>query len=76
MSEPVALVVDWVRCQGHGTCVELLPEVLERDDWGFPIVDSSPIEDETWLRQAKRAVATCPRLALLIEETAKPIQPE
>ncbi len=38
------------------------------DDWGFPIVDQRPIDSETLLGHAQRAVATCPRLALLIEE--------
>jgi ferredoxin len=31
-------------------------------------LDSRPIEDETLNGYAQRAVATCPRLALLIEE--------
>jgi len=32
------------------------------------VVDSRPIEDETLLGHAQRAVTTCPRLALLLEE--------
>jgi ferredoxin len=40
------------------------------DDWGYPVVDSRPIDDEEWLRHASRAVATCPRLALQLEGVA------
>ena len=30
--------VDWTRCDGHGACAELLPELLTTDEWGFPLV--------------------------------------
>ena len=65
------LRVNPVLCDAYGYCAEVLPELITRDDWGFPVLDSQPIEDENVLRLAHRAVATCPRLALLIEE-AKP----
>jgi ferredoxin len=55
-------------CDGVGYCAEIVPELISMDDWGFPMVDSRPIDDETLLSHARRAVATCPRLALLIEE--------
>ena len=56
-------------CDGVGYCAEIVPELIALDDWGYPIVDSRAIEDEELLRHAQRAVATCPRLALLLEET-------
>jgi hypothetical protein len=31
------LHVDWTRCDGHGLCADLLPEVLIRDEWGYPV---------------------------------------
>ena len=31
------LVVDWVACDGRGLCVELVPELLTADDWGYPV---------------------------------------
>jgi len=31
------LGVDWSACDGRGWCVELLPEVLVRDRWGYPL---------------------------------------
>ena len=57
-------------CEGYGYCAELVPELITLDDWGFPIVSSRDIADEGLLNLSRRAVATCPRLALMIEESA------
>jgi ferredoxin len=64
------LRVNPVLCDGYGYCAEIVPEVISLDDWGFPIVSSRPIDDDDLLRLADRAVATCPRLALLLENVA------
>ena len=57
------LVVDPIMCDGHGMCFELLPELIELDDWGYPILRSPEVP--TYLETyAQRAVATCPVLAL------------
>jgi ferredoxin len=60
------LVVNPILCDAYGHCAELLPELIELDDWGYPI-----IADETVPRhlhtEARRAVAACPRLALRLE---------
>jgi ferredoxin len=63
------LRVNPILCDGVGYCAEIVPELITLDDWGFPIVQERAIEDSTLLRHAQRAVATCPRLALLLEET-------
>ena len=60
------LVVNPVLCDAAGYCAELVPELITLDDWGYPIVPREPIEDETVLRHAQRAVAQCPRAALLL----------
>jgi ferredoxin len=57
------LVIDRIACDGFGLCAELLPELLELDDWGYPIVKSAAVPDAL-LDHAKRAVALCPVLAL------------
>jgi ferredoxin len=62
------LRVNPILCNGFGYCAEIVPELISLDDWGFPIVSSRTIEDENLLHLARRAVTTCPRLALLIEE--------
>jgi ferredoxin len=62
------LRVNPVLCDGFGYCAEIVPELISLDDWGFPILDSRPIDDDKLLHLAERAVATCPRLALLFDE--------
>ena len=56
------LRVDWPACQARGLCHELLPEVVELDEWGYPIV-TGEISEEL-LSDARAAVRGCPRLAL------------
>jgi ferredoxin len=61
------LHVDWTRCDGRGLCTELLPDVLARDDWGYPLArDGSrePTIPPDVAKFAKAAVKRCPRLAL------------
>ena len=58
-------------CTGYGYCAEIVPELISVDDWGYPIVSKSQIESDELLKLARRAIATCPRLALLIEESAE-----
>jgi ferredoxin len=63
-----SMVVDPTACSAYGYCASLLPERIELDDWGFPIVNSQPIEDQHLYGLARRAVATCPRVALTLVE--------
>lgn len=60
------LRVNPILCDAHGHCAELLPELIELDEWGYPIVASEPVPPEL-TRDARRAVSICPRLALAIE---------
>jgi len=50
-------------------CAELLPEVIELDRWGYPVV-VSPAIPRSLLEYARRAARACPTLALLVEEKA------
>jgi ferredoxin len=65
------LRVNPILCDGYGYCAEIVPERIALDDWGFPIVGAESIRDEEVLNHARRAVGTCPRLALLLEESAQ-----
>lgn len=61
----VKLHIDWTACDGRGLCVELLPELLGRDDWGYPIVaERGAAVPLTLIDAAKEAVAACPKRAL------------
>lgn len=59
------LNVDWTRCDGHGLCAYLLPELVQLDRYGYPVIMDSDIP--VWLeRDVQRAVAMCPALALRV----------
>jgi len=60
------LRVDWPNCKARGLCRELLPEVVEIDEWGYPVVTDTVSDD--LLADARAAVRACPRLALRIVE--------
>jgi ferredoxin len=61
VSDP-RLRVDWPRCAGRGVCHELLPELVDLDDWGFPVV--AQLVPRELLGPAREAVRMCPQLAL------------
>lgn len=66
------LHVDWIRCRGRGICYELLPDLLDVDDWGYPLSrtgDAHPVVPDASAVDAETAVHDCPRLALrLLDE--------
>lgn len=73
------LHIDWTSCDGRGLCAELLPGVLDRDDWGYPVARGKVGRDRTDvpLREADReaareAVSLCPKLALSLLEPTPP----
>jgi ferredoxin len=62
------LGVNPIACLGHGLCAELFPERVQLDDWGYPIVDGTPVP-RSLEPHMRRAVAACPTLALRIQES-------
>jgi ferredoxin len=57
------LMVDWVRCEGHGLCAHLVPELIHLDSNGFPVIMNIAVPP--WLeKDAAHAVEMCPALAL------------
>ena len=65
--KPQTIRVDPIACDGHGLCAELFPERIRLDDWGYPIIDPTPIGSGL-AGHARRAVAQCPKLALRLEQ--------
>ncbi len=65
------LVVDPVACDGAGLCAELLPERIHVDPWGFPIIEPGELPDPL-LDLARRAVTSCPRVALTLVRISTP----
>lgn len=62
------LRVNPILCEAHGVCAELFPELISLDRWGYPVLaaGSVPADLESL---ARRAVASCPTLALLLERS-------
>jgi ferredoxin len=60
------LRVDPIGCRAHGLCQELLPELVELDEWGYPLLRDRPVPAEL-LAHARRAAAACPTLALRLD---------
>ncbi|WP_067811526.1 NADH-quinone oxidoreductase subunit NuoF family protein [Actinomadura kijaniata] len=59
------VAIDWSRCDGHGLCAYLVPELIQLDRYGFPVVLGTDIP--AWMeRDVQRAVSMCPALALRV----------
>jgi ferredoxin len=63
------LRVDWPSCKGRGLCHEILPEAIQLDEWGYPLVVADIDEDTIGL--AREAVKVCPTLALRMVEARR-----
>lgn len=61
------LRVDPIACRAHGLCSELLPELIELDEWGYPIIGDRRI-GPALLAEVRATVAACPTLALRLTE--------
>jgi ferredoxin len=68
------LRVDPIACAAHGMCADLLPDHIDLDEWGYPILADGRTgrllgrDDQ---RDARAAVEACPTLALRIEATPR-----
>lgn len=71
--------IDWTRCDGRGLCTELLPRLLTRDDWGYPLprdASREPRLPPSAMSAARAAVDLCPRQALsLIDDVPSATRP-
>jgi ferredoxin len=65
------LAVNPIACTGHGVCAELLPELIATDEWGYPLLDPRPVPVNLE-RDARKAVAACPALALKLVRSEEP----
>jgi ferredoxin len=66
MTARLGLRVDPIACDGRRLCAEILPELIELDDWGFPIIRKDNFPDHL-AGEAREAVRVCPKLALRLE---------
>ncbi|MDP9846399.1 NADH-quinone oxidoreductase subunit NuoF family protein [Streptosporangium lutulentum] len=61
----VRLTVDWTRCQGHGLCAKLAPDLIHLDEHGYPVLSREAVPNQ-FRRMARRTVEMCPALALRV----------
>ena len=52
------LHIDWTACDGRGLCTELVPELLARDEWGYPVARDGNREPEVPVGLAQHARRT------------------
>jgi ferredoxin len=62
------LDLDPAACAGHGLCADFRPELVELDEWGFPVLHADAVRPDL-LPHARRAVSACPTLALRLLRT-------
>ena len=62
------VVVDELRCDAHGVCVDACPQVFALDDTDdvVRILDAEP--DESLRESLEKAVRMCPKAAISIRE--------
>jgi ferredoxin len=59
---PIDLDLD--RCEGHGMCEQVAPQVFELNDDGFPQILAEEVDDLS----VRAAVRSCPVAALRIRD--------
>jgi len=55
------------RCQGHGRCYDLAPELFGEDDEGYGTVLGDGVVPADAEDLARRAAANCPERAIILE---------
>lgn len=61
--------IDTGRCQGHGRCYELAPDLFGEDEEGYGTVLGDGVVPPEKEQQARLAAANCPeRAVVLVEE--------
>lgn len=65
MAQEARISINPIACDGHGMCAELLPELIDLDEWGFPLIKETRIPRDL-LDMARRAERVCPTLAVVL----------
>ncbi len=62
------LTIDHARCQGHGRCFSIAPDLFDSDDLGNGVVVGDGAVAVSQVPLARLAVANCPEGAVSLEE--------
>lgn len=66
----VKVQIDAARCQGHGRCYDLAPEVFGEDDEGYGHVLGDGLVPAALHAQARLGAMNCPESAIDVVEEA------
>jgi ferredoxin len=61
------VTVNETRCEGHGMCADVAPDVFELNDEGVAVVLLDPVP-KPFVRQAEAGVRVCPVVALMLND--------
>ena len=67
---PPTPVLNPIMCDGRGLCHEAAPDLIDLDEWGYPLLPGHGLRAElsrAQLKAAEDATHACPVLALHIE---------
>jgi ferredoxin len=64
----VKVQIDFERCQGHGRCYDLAPDLFGDDDEGYGTVLGDGVVSPDKQHDARLAVSNCPERAISITE--------
>ena len=62
------VIVDNSKCQGHGRCYDLSPEVFDADDDGYVLLNIEGDLPADLEQKARTAVLNCPENALSLAD--------
>lgn len=65
MGKGATLLIDRDRCEGHGQCAFVAPNLLHLNDAGEVVIDVADVSGD--METARKAVQACPAIALRIE---------
>jgi ferredoxin len=64
----VKVIVDELRCDAHGLCVDACPEVFALDDDDDKVTVLVEAPDEFLREKLNRAALLCPKAAITVED--------
>ena len=60
--------VDPAKCQAHGECNRICPDVFHLDEWGYAYAEGDGLVPEGLEAAALEAVEACPEEAITAEQ--------
>ena len=64
------LCIDYEKCQGHGRCYSVAPELFEADEAGFGVVRAAQL-DAPDKPTARQAIDSCPERAIVLSDDGR-----